>query len=410
MANIKPFRAVRPERALSSLVPTRTYVSYSIESVGNELAENPFTFLHVLHPNLKYGLDLEGREKYPLVKNRYMDFKSQKIFIKDSEEKYYIYRQVRKGVSFTGVIASVHVDDYINGHIKKHEETLSHREDVFTEYLNVTGFNSEPVLLTYEDNENINSILDKYTSTRAEYEFATTNKDVHFLWLVDKEKDIRQITKYFGKVNSIYIADGHHRCASSAKLSTMMNADNENVSDTANYFMSLLIAESQLKIYSFNRLVKDLNGLTKEQLLMKLDAIYIIENRKDVYYKPSKKHHFSMYLDGEYYSLYLRKEQFDLNNPLEDLDSQLIYETILKPILGVKDLRNDKRISFQSEKKGLLAMKMAVDSDRYKIAFGLYPVSVGQLKRVADSEYNMPPKSTYIEPKLRSGLTIYEFE
>jgi uncharacterized protein (DUF1015 family) len=407
MAQLKPFKAVRPERALSSLVATRTYIAYNVKSIEEKLAGNPFSFLHVLHPDRRYGLELEGSEKYPLVRNRYMDFKSQNVFVKDDKPQYYIYRQRHEGIDFTGIIASIDVEDYIKGNIKLHEETISKRESIFTEYLDVTGFNSEPVLLTYPDNNDVDELIRGYTSKRAEYEFATTNKDIHYLWLVDKDEDIASITSYFAGIEKVYIADGHHRSASSAKLAELRKAEGDN---SASHFMVYLIPESKLKIYSFNRLVKDLKGLTKEQFLMELDTYYSIENKGNVYYKPSKKHHFSMYLDGDYYSLYLRKEQFDINNPLDDLDSQLIYETILHPILGIEDLRNDDRVSFQSEKKGFGAMKNLVDSNEYAVAFGLYPVSVNQLKKIADSEFNMPPKSTYIEPKLRSGLTIFEFE
>ncbi len=410
MAKVKPFRAVRPQRALSSLVPSRTYISYDKKSIEEKLAGNPYSFLHVLHPDRKYGLELEGAEKYPLIRNRYLDFKSEKIFIKDEKEAYYIYRQVHEGNTFTGIISSIHVDDYFNGNIKLHEETISRREEIFTKYLDVTGFNSEPILMTYSDVDGIDEIVEKYTSQRAEYEFATTNKDIHYLWLIENDEDISLLSNYFAEIDKVYIADGHHRSASSANLAKIKDTDDETIRDAVNHFMVYLIPESQLKIYSFNRLIKDLNGKTKEQFLMELDTFYRIKNRGTTYYRPSKKHHFSMYLDGEYYSLYLRKEKFTVNNPLDDLDSQLIYETILSPILNIKDMRDDDRISYQSEKKGVGSMKFKIDSNEFTVGFGLFPVSVNQLKRIADSEYNMPPKSTYIEPKLRSGLTIYEFE
>jgi len=410
MAKVKPFRAVRPQRALSSLVPSRTYISYDKKSIEEKLAGNPYSFLHVLHPDRKYGLELEGAEKYPLIRNRYLDFKSEKIFIKDEKEAYYIYRQVHEGNTFTGIISSIHVDDYFNGNIKLHEETISRREEIFTKYLDVTGFNSEPILMTYSDVDGIDEIVEKYTSQRAEYEFATTNKDIHYLWLIENDEDISLLSNYFAEIDKVYIADGHHRSASSANLAKIKDTDDETIRDAVNHFMVYLIPESQLKIYSFNRLIKDLNGKTKEQFLMELDTYYRIKNRGTTYYRPSKKHHFSMYLDGEYYSLYLRKEKFTVNNPLDDLDSQLIYETILSPILNIKDMRDDDRISYQSEKKGVGSMKFKIDSNEFTVGFGLFPVSVNQLKRIADSEYNMPPKSTYIEPKLRSGLTIYEFE
>ena len=296
MAKVKPFRAVRPERALSSLVATRTYISYNEKSIEEKLSGNPYSFLHVLHPDRKYGLELEGVEKYPLVRNRYLDFKSNKVFIKDEKEAYYIYRQIHEGHTFTGIISSIHVDEYFNGNIKLHEETISRREEVFTEYLKITGFNSEPVLITYVDNEGINQILEKYTKERAEYEFATTNKDIHYLWLINNDDDINSITKYFANIDKVYIADGHHRSASSASLAKTISTEDGSKRDSVNHFMTYMIAESQLKIYSFNRLVKDLNGLTKEQFLMELDTYYQIENKGGVYYRPSKKHHFSMYL------------------------------------------------------------------------------------------------------------------
>ena len=256
----------------------------------------------------------------------------------------------------------------------------------------------------------VSSILKKYTNQRAEYEFTTENYRTHYLWKVESKNDILIIQDEFAKMNAIYIADGHHRTASSYLLAEGLKSENPNHigDEDYNFFMSYLIPESDLQILEYNRLIKDLNGLTKEELLEKLAVLYRIQNRGTQLYKPSKKHHFSMYLDGEFYSLYLKKEEFEIDNPLSDLDPQLLYKTILKPVFKISDLRNDKRLSYSHSEQGEIHLKNSVDSGKFEVAFGLFPISTAQLKAVADVGLTMPPKSTYILPKLRSGLTIYE--
>lgn len=285
------------------------------------------------------------------------------------------------------------------------------REALFGKYLEITGFNAEPVLLTYPDNQTLNKLIDTYRNTRAEYEFTTNKKRTHHFWPISNNDDIATITKVFGDMPAVYIADGHHRCASSCYLADYHRKNNPNHTETAdyNFFMSYLIAESNLKISAFNRFIKTLNGLSKETFLLKLDTHFRIENRGKSYYEPSKKHHFSMYLDGEFYSLYLRKSVYEIKTPLDDLDAQLLYETVLKPILGIEDLSNNSKISYKPAIHSKLNLKVDVDNGKYKVAFGMFPATVAQLKSVADTKLTMPPKSTYIEPKLRSGLTIYEF-
>ena len=333
------------------------------------------------------------------------------IFQKDETPAFYIYQKVTKTYSCCGIIAATSSEDYANDLIKKHEDTLGNREALFCKYLKTDGFNAEPVLLTYPDNDIIKSVLSKYKEKRAEYEFTTGNHVTHYLWVVNDNLDLVVIQNEFAKMNAIYIADGHHRSASSFLLAENLKRENPNHKgdEDYNFFMSYLIPESDLRIAEFNRLVKDLNGYTKDQFLKKLAVLYRIQNRGAELYKPSKKHHFTMYLDGEFYSLYLKKEEFEIEDPLSDLDPQLLYETVLKPILGIDDLRNDKRLSYSHSEKGAIHLKNNVDSGKFKVAFGLFPISIGQLKKVADAGLKMPPKSTYILPKLRSGLTIYEF-
>ncbi|MBC8756189.1 DUF1015 domain-containing protein [Kordia sp. YSTF-M3] len=407
MAKINPFKAVRPTRDKVSLVAARSYQSYTQDEREARLDFNPFSFLHIVNPGYKYHKEISGKERYRLVRNRYLEFKEDDIFVQDKKPCFYIYRVVnREQKVFTGIVAAASTEDYKNNVIKRHEDTIEYREQIFKEYLKTVGFNAEPVLLTYPDSNVIENILESYTQTRAEFEFTTTYRDTHYLWLVEDAKDIQMIQDEFSKMDAIYIADGHHRSASSF----LLGEDLKNTGNEAyNAFMSYLIPESQLRISEFNRLIKDLNGLSKEQFLLKLDELFRIENRGHELYKPSKKHHFSMYLDGEFYSLYLRKTSYEFTDSLSELDTHILYVTILKPILGITDLRNDSRIDYGYDKHNVIEMKNRIDAKEFAVGFGLVPANVEEMKRIADEGLTMPPKSTYIEPKLRSGVVIYEF-
>ena len=266
-------------------------------------------------------------------------------------------------------------------------------------------------MLTYPDNTAISEIINQTQKQRSEFEFTTTYRDTHYLWLIEDQAHVDSISKAFEAMDTLYIADGHHRSSSSQLLCHDLKTSNANHNGTEpyNYFMSYLIPESELLIHEFNRLVKDLNGLTKEEFLIKLDAMFRIENRGIFPYKPSKKHHFSMYLDGEFYSLYLRKANYTFETSLDELDAQLLYKTILDPILGISDLRNNERIDYLSGKKDIINLKSKIDSGEFIVGFGMVPATINDLKQIADDGLKMPPKSTYIQPKLRSGVTIYEF-
>ncbi len=411
MAKVVPFKAVRPARGLANLVASRSYEDYSPAELGAQLDFNPYTFLHIINPGYKFQQEIDKATRFKLVKNRFHEFKEENVLIQDETPCYYIYKKTSELHSFCGIIAATSTNDYKNGLIKVHEDTIASRERLFKDYLKSVGFNSEPVLLTYPDNTSISNVMKTYMAQRPEYEFATHDKHMHSVWIVKNERDITSIKQAFEDMSSVYIADGHHRTASSHLLAEELKSKNKNHTgeEPYNYFMSYLIPESDLQVYEFNRLVKDLNGLTKEAFLIKLDAIFRIQNRQLQLYKPSKKHHFSMYLDGEFYSLYLRKTIFDINDSLTDLDAQLLYQTILKPILGIKNLRKDSRIAYSHGKNDIIHVKQRVDNGEFKVAFGMIPATIEQIKRIADDGLKMPPKSTYIEPKLRSGLTIYEF-
>lgn len=411
MAIIRPFKAVRPTRDKAALLTTRSYETYNEDELQSVLKYNPFSFLHILRPGYKFQLSPKGDDRFKLVRNRYIEFKENRFFKTDDKPCYYLHQQSFKKEVFWGLIATSSLDDYQSGIIKKHEATLKDREILFGKYLESTGFNAEPVLITYPDNESLTKLYQKYQQQRAEYEFTTNKKQQHLFWVIDNKEDIELITNEFAKIPAVYIADGHHRCASSNYLANQMKQNNPNHNGLENYnfFMSYLIPESGLKISAFNRFIKTLNGLSKDEFLIKLDAHFRIENRGKSYYSPSKKHHFSMYLDGNYYSLYLRKTFYKIENPLDDLDAQLLFITVLKPILGINDLSNSNKINYLPAITSQHQLKDEVDSGKYQVGFGLYPTSVIQLKAIADANLMMPPKSTYIEPKLRSGLTIYEF-
>jgi uncharacterized protein (DUF1015 family) len=412
MAKIKAFRAVRPTRDKAYLVASRSYLSYSDNTLREKLLNNPFTFLHIINPEYSSNSPvLEGAEKYKMVKKKYEQFSSDGVFVADAKACLYIYQQVTPENTYTGIIASSSVDDYLNGVIKIHEQTIAKREAMFTNYLETTGFNAEPVLLSYSKVPRVNEIMGTYMQGRPEYEFTSTNRVLHNLWLIDKTQDIEEIQNLFEGVESIYIADGHHRSASSALLckNRRDSLSNANGDEAFNYFMSFLIDDEQMCIYDFNRLVSDLNGLSVDEYLSNVSEVYTL-TKQELVYKPNRKDEISMYLDGTWYSLIAKEHTFDAEHCVENLDPAILSKNILVPIHGIKDIRNDKRIGFMDGKQGLNGLSFAVDSGKYSVAFALKPITFEQLKLVADNNEIMPPKSTYIEPKLRSGLTIYNID
>jgi uncharacterized protein (DUF1015 family) len=411
LAIVKPFKAVRPTRDKVALVTTRSFDIYDKKELKSILKLNPFSFLHILEPGFKFKKKVSGDERFKMIHNRYHEFKENRIFIQDKKPKFYLHQKTYQNITFWGIIGLSSLEDYKNNIIKKHEKTLKDREALFGRYLDITGFNAEPVLITFPDNDLLTSIYKKYRSQRSEYEFTTNKGRTHNFWTIEDDNEIKKIEDEFLKMDAVYIADGHHRTASSYFLHKKLAGNaNAQKNDFHKYFMTYLIPESSLKISSFNRFVKSLNKLNKEEFLIKLDTFYRIENLGQEFYKPSKKHHFSMYLDGEFYKLYLRKSCYTISNVLDDLDSQILFKTILQPVLGINDLSEDHKITYMPEIINQMQLKNEVDSGKFKVGFGSFPVSVSQLKSVADNQLIMPPKSTYVEPKLRSGLTIFELK
>lgn len=405
MASVQPFKAVRPTRDKANLVVSRSYHIYDKEGLEFRLKNNPYSFLQILNPGYKFAQEISSKKEFSLVRNRYHEFKEENFFVQDDIPKFYLYKMVTRTDTFIGIVGATSVEDYENNNIKIHENTLEQREQLFKEYIDTVGFNAEPVLLTYPKNDTLDKLYNDIMKDRPEYEFSTTDRISHFLWLIDDAEQIATIQNEFKNIDSLYIADGHHRSASSALLAKDYSASNAS----QKYFMSCLIPESDLKIYEFYRLIKDLNGLSKKEFLIKLDAIFTIENCGLKPRPLSTQHHFSMYLDGEFYILHLRSNILTFENALEALDTQILYKLVLNPILGITDLRNEKRLDYLPGTNDMIELKQQVDTEGFQVAFGMLPISVAQMKQIADEGLTMPPKSTYIEPKLRSGLTIYEF-
>jgi uncharacterized protein (DUF1015 family) len=399
MAIVRPFKAIRPTRDKANLVATRSYLSYSDETLKEKLEHNPFTFLHIINPNIKQ----KGINKFNAVKDKFNDFKEAGFFITEDTETFYIYQQKNENQTFEGIIGATAVADYLNGNIKKHEHTITAREKMFKSYLDTTGFNAEPVLLCHQKNTAITNLIQYYKVTRAEYEFATTDKTIHKLWLVNSTKDINIIINSFKNIDNLYIADGHHRSASSALLA--QNSTKKNSS----YFMSFLIDENQLNIINFNRLIKHTNGLTSYELIAEIKKSYTVIEKGSIPYSPNFTDEISMYIRGTWYSLVTLPENIE-QDCVSRLDPAILSNNILAPILNITDEKTDENISFESGTTPLSKIAKKIDSGEYEIAFILKPISISALKEVADNNRFMPPKSTYIEPKLRSGLTIYSLE
>ena len=399
MAILRPFKAIRPTRDKANLVATRSYLSYSDDTLKEKLEHNPYTFLHIINPNIKR----KGINKFNSVKAKFNDFKEAGFFITEDTETFYIYEQKNENQTFEGIIGATAVADYLNGNIKKHEHTITAREKMFESYLDTTGFNAEPVLLSHQKNTAITNLIQCYKVTRAEYEFATTDKTIHKLWLVNSTKDINIIINSFKSIDNLYIADGHHRSASSALLA--QNSTKKN----SPYFMSFLIDENQLNIINFNRLIKHTNGLTSYELIAEIEKSYTVIEKGSIPYSPTFTDEISMYIRGTWYSLVALPKNI-VHDCVSRLDPAILSNNILAPILNITDEKTDENISFESGTTPLSKIAKKIDSGEYEVAFILKPISISALKEVADNNRFMPPKSTYIEPKLRSGLTIYSLE
>ena len=404
MTKIIPFKATRPSPDKVSLVTSRSYDEYSAAELASQLDFNPFSFLHVLNPAYVNQQKIGLEKRFKLVAQKYNDFKTEEVLIKEVIPAIYLYEIQSKNRTFTGIIAATSIDDYKNNIIKKHEDTLQYRVELFKDYLHQTGFNTEPVLITYPDNTAIDQWITTKKSTSHLYQFSTTKKEKHTLWKIENNEEIAWLQQQFNDIGDVYIADGHHRSASAELL---FEQDKSSGNPNLNYFMSFLIAESNIMIYEYNRIVRDLNNHDKSDFLEQLGKTFWIKNKDQELWKPAKKFEFGMYLDGAFYALIL-KDETSFSSVLERLDAQILYEKVLQPILGIEDLRNDERIDYIPGNQSIITIKEVIDEGGFEVGFMLYPTAITEIKELADNNLIMPPKSTYIEPKFRSGLVVYE--
>lgn len=414
MAQVIPFKAIRPVADKVHLVASRSVDGYNATDLKDKLAGNPFTFLHVINPDYDDGIKTKpgSKERLTKVKNKFRSFVNEEVFFKDEALSYYIYRQIKEENTYTGIIACTSIDDYFNGVIKIHEQTLTQREEKLKEYLEVCEFNAEPVLFCYPNDSQIDKLTLDVIKNRADYDFTTTDKVRHTLWVVNDKASVELLKERFSKIPSIYIADGHHRSASSALLGKSKREKLKNFTgkESFNFYLGVFFPETQLKIYDYNRVVKDLNGLSPDQFINKIKKNFTVTKINEQDFKPRQKHELSMYMNKTWYALKVNEGIYNPKDPVGSLDAAILTEQLLSPILDIHDLKTDKRIGFIPGIKGSKELKKQVDEGKYAVAFGLYPVTMDHLKWIADTNNIMPPKSTWVEPKMRSGLVVYSFE
>ena len=413
MATVKPFRGFRPPKNLVEQVESRPYDVLNSEEARAEAGDNEKSLYHIIKPEIDFepGTSEYDPRVYEKAAENFKKFKKNGWLVQDAEDHYYIYAQTMNGKTQYGIVVGAYVEDYMNGIIKKHELTRRDKEEDRMKHVRVNNANMEPVFFAYPDNEKLNALLNKYAATEPEYDFiAPLDGFRHQFWVISDKDDMKLITDEFAAMPALYIADGHHRSAAAALVGAEKAKQNPNHKgdEEYNYFMAVCFQASQLTILDYNRVVTDLNGYTSEDFLKALDKNFIVEKKGTEVYRPNALHNFSMYLDGEWYSLTAREGTYNPNDPIGVLDVDVSSRLIFDELLGIKDFRSDKRIDFVGGLRGLEELKRRVDSGEMKMALALYPVTMKQIMDIADSGKIMPPKATWFEPKLRSGLVIHE--
>lgn len=415
MAKIKPFKGIRPPRELVEEVASRPYDVLNSEEARAEAAGNEKSLYHIIKPEIDFpvGTDEHDPAVYEKAAENFRLFQEKGWLVQDEKEHYYVYAQTMNGHTQYGLVVGAYVDDYLNGTIKKHELTRRDKEEDRMKHVRVNNANIEPVFFAYPDEPELDAIVKKYTARQPEYDFvASLDGFGHTFWVIDEPADIDRITAIFAGMPALYIADGHHRSAAAALVGAEKAKQNpaHRGDEEYNYFMAVCFPANQLTIIDYNRVVKDLNGLDEAEFLEKLKTNFLVEEKGEEIYKPSGLHNFALYLGGRWYSLTAKPGTYDDNDPIGVLDVTISSNLILNEILGIKDLRSDKRIDFVGGIRGLGELKRRVDSGEMRMALALYPVTMKQLMDIADTGNIMPPKTTWFEPKLRSGLVIHKLE
>lgn len=412
MAIIKPFKGIRPPKELVEQVASRPYDVLNSEEARSEADGNPMSLYHIIKPEIDFepGTDEHDEKVYAKALENFNKFKAEGWLVQDEEEIYYVYAQTMNGRTQYGLVVCANVDDYMQGRIKKHELTRRDKEEDRMKHVRINNANIEPVFFAYPHQDELDAIVAKVVSGKPEYDFVAPDGFGHHFWVIKDKEVIQKITALFAKIPGLYIADGHHRSAAAALVGDEKRRQNPNHrgDEEYNYFMAVCFPDNQLNIIDYNRVVKDLNHLADEEFLELLSKNFEVSKMGTEIYKPNKLHNFSLYLSGVWYSLTAKTGTYDDTDPIGVLDVTISSDLILDEILGIKDLRSDKRIDFVGGIRGLGELKRRVDSGEMRVALALYPVSMKQLIDIADTGNIMPPKTTWFEPKLRSGLVIHE--
>lgn len=411
MPKVKPFRGLRPPKDLVEQVESRPYDVLNSEEARAEAGNNEKSLYHIIKPEINFpeGTSEYDPRVYDSAAEQFEKFQKNGWLLQDEQENYYLYAQTMNGKTQYGIVLCAHVDDYMNGNIKKHELTRRDKEDDRMKHVRITNANIEPVFLAFRHNDVLAELIKKYAAQEPVYHFkAPVDGFIHQFWVIENKEDQNVITEEFAKMDSLYIADGHHRSAAAARVGAE-KGEKEGRGEH-DYYMAVCFPAEQLTILDYNRVVKDLNGLSEEDFLKALEKNFTVACKGEENYRPQKMHEFSLYVGGKWYSLEAKPGTFNENNPIGVLDVDISSRLILDEILNIKDLRSDKRIDFVGGLRGLGELKRRVDSGEMKMALALYPVSMQQIMDIADSGNIMPPKATWFEPKLRSGLVIHKLD
>ena len=413
MVRIKPFRGIRPPAEYAAEVASRPYDVLNSQEAQKEATEK--SLLHIIKPEIDFApiADEHSDEVYARAVENFQTWRKKGWLVQDDTEKYYVYAQTMDGRTQYGLVAACHFDDYLQGKIKKHELTRPDKEEDRMVHVRIQNANVEPVFFSYPANREMDQIIDGIVTTHEPvYDFVAADGFGHRFWVIDDEAIQKRITEIFADIPALYVADGHHRTAAAARVGQEKMSQNPDHTGNEEYcfFLAVIFPDNQLKIIDYNRLVKDLNGLTPTQLLDALTEHFEVKKCGAVIYHPDRLHNFAMYLDGAWYSLTAKPGTYDDNDPIGVLDVTILSNLVLDKLLGIKDLRTDKRIDFVGGIRGLGELQRRVDSGEMQVAFALYPVSMKQLIDIADSGNIMPPKTTWFEPKLRSGLVIHSLD